>query len=285
MQSTLKQIVRTMRVSKSLMVGCILLSCIVALSLLSPYISPRDPFEQSVRLRLSPPNSEQWMGTDRLGRDILSRVLHGGLISLRVGGLSVAVGLLIGSLIGMLAGFYGGWLEMVLMRFVDALLAFPGILLALVVISVLGVGLNNVVIAIGIAWVPRFARVVRGNVLSLREEGYVEAAQAIGCKSFRIMVSHILPNLIGSLLVYTTLQLGNAIVTAAGLSFLGLGAQPPAPEWGLMASQGRDLIGLAWWVASFPGLAVLLAVLSFNLIGDGLRDVLDPRLGLRRRQE
>jgi len=285
MQSTLKQIVRTMRVSKSLVVGFILLSCIVALSLLSPYISPRDPFEQSVRLRLSPPNSEQWMGTDRLGRDILSRVLHGGLISLRVGGLSVAIGLLIGALIGMLAGFYGGWLEMVLMRFVDALLAFPGILLALVVISVLGVGLNNVVIAIGIAWVPRFARLVRGNVLSLREEGYVEAAQAIGCKSFRIMVSHILPNLIGSLLVYTTLQLGNAIVTAAGLSFLGLGAQPPAPEWGLMASQGRDLIGLAWWVSTFPGFAVLLTVLSFNLIGDGFRDVLDPRLGLRRRQE
>jgi len=285
MQSTLKHILRTMRLSKSLTVGFILLSCIVALSLLSPYISPRNPFEQSVRLRLNPPNSEQWMGTDRLGRDILSRVLHGGLISLRVGAVSVAVGLLIGSLIGMLAGFYGGWLETVLMRFVDALLAFPGILLALVVISVLGVGLNNVVIAIGIAWVPRFARMVRGSTLSLREEGYVEAARAIGCNSFRIIVCHILPNLIGLLLVYTTLQLGNAIITAAGLSFLGLGAQPPAPEWGLMASQGRDLIGLAWWVSTFPGFAVLLTVLSFNLIGDGLRDVLDPRLSLRRRQE
>jgi len=263
---------------KGATVGFIILVLLITVSIFSPYIAPHSPYQQSVRLRLNPPTVQHWMGTDRLGRDILSRVLYGGLISLRVGATSVGIGLFFGVTMGVVAGFYGGYVETVLMRFVDALLAFPGILLALVVIAVLGVGLENVVIAIGVAWIPRFARLTRGNVLAIREEVYVEAARALGCKNLRIMTRHILPNLIGPVGVFATLQLGNAIITAAGLSFLGLGAQPPIPEWGLMCAQGRDLIGLAWWVSTFPGIAVLIAVLSFNLIGDGLRDVLDPRL-------
>jgi peptide/nickel transport system permease protein len=278
MALVLKQMFSSLLRYKGAKTGIIGLVLLIMISILSPYIAPYSPYEQSVRLRLKPPSMQHWMGTDRLGRDILSRVLYGGLISLRVGAVSVGIGLLFGVTLGILAAFYGGWVETVLMRLVDALLAFPGILLALVVIAVLGVGLENVIIAVGVAWVPRFARLARGNALVIRADVYIEAARALGCKNFRIMTRHMLPNLIGPVGVFTTLQLGNAIITAAGLSFLGLGAQPPIPEWGLMCSQGRDLIGLAWWVSTFPGLAVLVAVLSFNLIGDGLRDAVDPRL-------
>jgi len=278
MISILAQAFRSLTSQKGARLGCLFLGVLLLGGIFASHISPYDPLTQSIRERLVPPSSEHWMGTDRLGRDILSRILHGCLISLRIGAVSVGIGLLAGGAIGLVAGFYGGWVETVLMRLIDALLAFPGILLALVVISVLGVGLENVVIAVGVAWIPRFARLARGNVLSIREEVYVEAARAVGCHDLRIIMRYILPNLIGPMGVYSTLQLGNAIITAAGLSFLGLGAQPPMPEWGLMTAQGRDLIGLAWWVSTFPGMAVLIAVLSFNLIGDGLRDAFDPRL-------
>jgi len=217
------------------------------------------------------------MGGDQLGRDVLTRVLYGGQISLRVGLISVLIGSIAGILLGLLGGYLGGWADSLVMRFIDVLLAFPGILLALVVIAALGTGLNNVVIAVGVALIPAFARLTRGSVLSIREEVYVEASQAIGATSLRIMFRHVLPNAIGPIIVFITLQLGRAILFAAGLSFLGLGAQPPTPEWGLMCSQGRKYLGLAWWVSTFPGLTLTFLVISLNLIGDALRDALDPQ--------
>jgi len=249
----------------------------VAIAVLAPYIAPCDPFRQDPLLRLQPPSYGHWMGGDQLGRDVFSRVLYGGRISMRVGVISVLIGGVAGVALGLLAGFFGGWSDTLIMRFIDTLLAFPGILLALVVIAALGIGLEKVVVAVGISLIPGFARITRGSVLSIREELYIEAVRSVGAGNFRIMLKHVLPNAIGPVIVFATLQLGTAILTAAGLSFLGLGAQPPTPEWGLMCSQGRKFLGLAWWISTFPGLALTVLVISLNLIGDGLRDALDPR--------
>jgi len=259
-------------------IGLIVILMISGCAIFAPYIAPNGPYEQEPSLRLKPPSNKYLMGGDQLGRDILSRVLFGGRISLRVGFISVFIGATSGIVLGLVAGYLGGWVDSLIMRFIDIMLAFPGILLALMVIAAIGPGLENVTIAVGIAMVPAFARLTRGSVLSIREELYTEAARALGCTSYRIMLKHILPNAIGPIFVYATLQLGVAILTAAGLSFLGLGAQPPTPEWGLMCSQGRQYLGLAWWVSTFPGLALTFLVIAFNLVGDGLRDALDPKL-------
>lgn len=258
-------------------VGLSVLVIIIVCTVFAPFIAPFDPYAQSALLRFQPPSREHLMGGDQLGRDVLTRVLYGGQISLRVGLISVLIGSIAGILLGLLGGYLGGWADSLVMRFIDVLLAFPGILLALVVIAALGTGLNNVVIAVGVALIPAFARLTRGSVLSIREEVYVEASQAIGATSLRIMFQHVLPNAIGPIIVFITLQLGRAILFAAGLSFLGLGAQPPTPEWGLMCSQGRKYLGLAWWVSTFPGLTLTFLVISLNLIGDALRDALDPQ--------
>lgn len=249
---------------------------ILVATVFAPYIAPFSQTDQDVRLRLRPPSATHWMGGDQLGRDILSRVLYGGRISMRVGFTSVLIGGLIGISLGLAGGYLGGWVDSIAMRLIDILLAFPGILLALVIIAAIGVGLDKVVIAVGVALIPGFARLTRGSVLSIREEIYVEAARGMGASSLRIIVRHVLPNAIGPIIVFATLQLGTAILFAAGLSFLGLGAQPPAAEWGLMCSQGRQFLGLAWWVATFPGLCLTILVISLNLVGDGLRDALDP---------
>ena len=262
---------------RSAVVGLSVLLIIVVCTIFASLIAPFDPYEQSFSLRFQPPSREHLMGGDQLGRDVLTRVLYGGRISLRVGLISVAIGSITGTIVGLLGGYLGGWTDILLMRFIDTLLAFPGILLALVVIAAIGPGLDNVVIAVGVALIPPFARLTRGSVLSIREEVYVEASQAIGARKLRIMLRHVLPNAIGPIIVFTSLQLGTAILFAAGLSFLGLGAQPPTPEWGLMCSQGRKYLGLAWWPSTFPGLTLTLLVISLNLIGDALRDALDPR--------
>lgn len=232
---------------------------------------------QNVTNRFAPPSAEHWFGTDNLGRDIYSRVIYGTQVTLSVAFRSVFFGAIVGVSLGIIAGYYGKWLDTIIMRIMDVLLAFPGILLALAIVSTLGASLDNVVIAIAIFSVPTFARIVRGSTLVVRNLEYVEAIRALGARDIKIIVQHVLPNVLSPIIVQATLYIATAILIASGLSFLGLGAQPPSPEWGLMLSAGRDFIWNAVHVTLFPGLAIVLAVLAFNLLGDGLRDALDPR--------
>lgn len=268
---------RKFRQNRGALFGALVLLSWIILAVGAPWIAPNDPLEISLVGRV-PPSLEHPFGTDRLGRDIFSRVLYGARISLLIGVISVAIGLLSGSVLGLIAGYYGGWLESVIMRFVDALLAFPGILLALVVIAALGPSLVNVMIAVGISSIPEYARLARGSVLTVKERPFVEAARAFGAFNGRIMFKHILPSIRAPLIVLSTLQVGTAILVGSGLSFLGMGAQPPTPEWGLMTAAGRDFLDRAWWISTFPGLAILSTVMAINLMGDGLREALDPQV-------
>ena len=259
------------------MAGGIALIGFLVLAALAPVLAPYDPLEQALYNRLSPPSLSHPFGTDDFGRDILSRVIYGSRISLRIGVVAVVIALVIGAAIGLVAGYWGGVLDQVLMRAMDLLLAFPSILLAIGIVAVLGPGLENAMLAIGIVAVPQYARLVRASALSVREMDYVQAARALGAGDMRILFVAVLPNCLTPLIVQATLGLATAILDAAGLSFLGLGAQPPTPEWGAMLSQGRELIMRAPWVLTFPGLAIFGMVLAFNLFGDGLRDALDPK--------
>jgi peptide/nickel transport system permease protein len=240
-------------------------------------VAPYDPLAQDLTRRLQPPSGEHWLGTDDFGRDVLSRVLHGSRVSLRLGIVAVLVALVVGGPIGLLAGYYGGAFDLFGMRVMDLMLAFPSILLSIVVVAILGPSLTNAMIAVGVMAVPQYARIVRGSVLSVRGLEYVQASRALGAADPRILARAILPNVTGPIIVTASLGLATAILDAAGLSFLGLGAQPPIPEWGSMLSQGRELVLVAPWVLTAPGVAVFLAVLGFNLVGDALRDLLDPR--------
>jgi len=269
---------RQLRRNRGAMVGGGFLLFLVLVAVFAPLIAPYDPVEMAPKDRLQPPSMAHLMGTDNFGRDALSRIIFGTRISLTVGFISVGIGAAMGMVLGLAAGYFGGYLDTVIMRFVDAVLAFPGILLSLSIVAVLGATLQNVMIAVGISSVPRFTRVVRGSVLSAREKLYVLSARSIGCRSMSIMYRHILPNVFGPVVILATLGIGSAILLSAGLSYLGLGAQPPTPEWGLMLNTGRPYIAVAWWVMTFPGLAIMLTVLAVNMIGDGMRDALDPRL-------
>jgi glutathione transport system permease protein len=260
------------------MSGAAVLLFLIAVALAAPAIAPYEPAEQDYQHVLEGFSLAHPFGTDNFGRDIFSRVLYGARISLSVGLLGVGLGLLAGMAVGLPAGHWGGWIDDVLMRLLDLLLAFPQLLLAIMVITVLGVGDTNVIVAIGIFSLPVFARVVRGQILSLKQLDFVLAARAIGAGDGRILVWHLLPNALASILVLASLRLGTAILTVATLSFLGLGIRPPAPEWGTMLSDGRQFLQVAPHVAIFPGLAIVLSVLAVNLLGDGLRDALDPRL-------
>jgi len=255
--------------------GIILLGWIVA-ALLAPRFAPYDPLGLIAPSR-QPPSMAHLMGTDLLGRDILSRLIFGARLSLAIGLISVAIGATGGSLIGLVAGYYGGRLDATLMRVVDAMLAFPGLLLALVVIASLGPGLTNIMLAVGVSSVPLYARLVRGSCLTIREVEYVQAARALGGLDRRIIVRHILPNVLGPLVVLSTLQVGSAILVGSALSYLGMGAQPPTPEWGLMTSDGQAYLAYAWWISTFPGFAIFSVAMAVNLLGDGLRAALDPR--------
>lgn len=269
---------REFRRNRGALLGVLIFAVLVGLAVFAPYVSRYDPIEPDYSVRFAPPSAQHWFGTDRNGRDILSRVIHGGRISLRVGLISVTIAAVFGTLLGLISGFYGRWVDQLLMRLMDFVLAMPGILLAITIVFALGPSLNNVMIAVGIAAMPQYARVVRASVLSAKQLPYVEAARAVGVRDLPVMARHILPNVFTPVLVLATLGLGSAILSVAALSFLGLGAAPPTPEWGLLISDGRGVLRRAWWVATFPGLAIMVTVLAVNLIGDGLRDALDPRL-------
>ncbi len=266
--------------SRNVMAGAIVLGLVILSVALAAQISPYEPTQQFRRHRLQAPNAEFLLGTDNLGRDILTRILYGGRVSLQVGIVSVAIGATVGTLLGLIAGYIGGWSDVLIMRFIDMMLAFPGILLALVIIAVLGRNLQNVMIAVGLSSIPVYTRVVRGSALSVKQLDFIIAAQALGASSGRIMARHILPNVLAPTIVVATNGVAGAIISGAALSFLGLGQQPPDPEWGLMLNEGRDYIRVAAWVTTYPGLAIMITVLSINLLGDGLRDILDPRLKL-----
>ncbi len=269
-----------MNARASLIAGLLVLVAWTMMAALAPGVAPYDPFETVSDARQAP-SSEFWFGTDRLGRDVLSRVIFGARISLVLGFISVSIGAAVGTTLGIVSGYYRARVDTLIMRAMDAMLAFPGMLMALVIIAALGPSITNVMIAVGVSTIPRYARLIRSTVLSLREQAYIDAARLLGLRDLKIMFRHVLPNTMAPLLVLSTLQFGNAIAVGAGLSFLGLGAQPPTAEWGLMAAVGREVLGRAWWISTFPGLAIFTAVMACNLLGDSLRESLDPRLSSR----
>ncbi|MGH7416676.1 MAG: ABC transporter permease [Candidatus Rokuibacteriota bacterium] len=274
-----RAMLRRMARHRGLVIGGVLLLILAAAAVLAPLVAPHDPLAIDPAGIMVRPGARHLLGTDTLGRDLFSRVVYGGRISLLLGLISVAVSLIFGVLLGVLAGYFGGKVDEVILRFVDVLLAFPGLLLALLAVFALGIGLRNAMIAVGISGIPLFARVTRGEVLSAKQNLYIEAARAIGAPEPVLIWRHLLPNIITPNIVLATLRVGTSIIFGASLSFLGLGAQAPAPEWGLMLSQGRGFLAVAWWMSFAPGLAIFLVVMASNLFGDGLRDVLDPRLG------
>jgi len=262
----------------SLLAGGALLLVVAGSAVLATWIAPYNPVAQDLTRQLLPPSLAHLFGTDEFGRDIFSRVLYGARIALVVGILADGTAALLGVLLGLVAGFFGRWVDVAVMRSVDVLLAFPYLLLAMIVITVLGPGLLSATLAIGIVHTPQFARLVRGTVLSLREQDFVEAARALGASTPRMLGRHIVPNILSPIVVMASLTIGFTITETAGLSFLGLGASPPTPEWGSMLATGRSFMLTAPWIATFPGFAVFVTVVGFNLLGDGLRDLLDPRL-------
>lgn len=271
---------RRLRRTPSALAAAAFLGGMAAVSLIVPRAVRIDPYQQSLSDSLLAPGTDGHLfGTDHLGRDVLLRLIDGARISLSMGFVAVVIAIVVGGGIGLIAGFCGGWPDTVLMRLIDVQLTFPGILFALVIVTVLGSGLTQAMVAIGIAAVPRYARVVRGSVLAARHELYVESARSTGASNLRIVFVHIVPQVLGPVITLATLGLATAILAAAALSFLGLGPQPPTAEWGLMLADGRKYLNVAWWLGVFPGLAIMLTVLAINLFGDALRDALDPRSG------
>ena len=263
--------------NKAALVGLAIIILGIIIAIAAPLIAPHNPNETDLYNRLATPSSDYPLGTDELGRCILSRIFYGARISLLIGVIVICIGVGVGTPLGVASAYYGGRFDFLVQRVVDAMFAFPGILLALLLIAILGVGLINVMIAIGIASVPVYVRLVRSSALSVKEEQYVQAARAIGASNFRIIFRNVLPNCLSPIIVQSTIYMAAAILTAAGLGFLGLGVAPPTPEWGAMLQGGRVYIRDAPHLTIFPGLAIFIVVLSFNLLGDGLRDALDPR--------
>ncbi|CAJ1316275.1 ABC transporter permease [Paenibacillus sp. PK4536] len=270
--------IRSFMRNKTAVVGFAIVVFFIILALLAPLISPYDYKAQVLSERLQAPSATHWFGTDDLGRDILTRTLYGARISLWVGFVSVIGSIIIGTFLGILAGFYGRWVDMIISRVFDILLAFPAILLAIAIVAILGPSLQNALYAIAIVNIPTYGRLVRSRVLSLRQEEFITAARATGVRDARILFRHILPNSLTPIIVQGTLGVATAIIEAAGLGFLGMGAQPPEPEWGKMLSDSRQFIQTAPWTVIFPGVSILLTSLGFNLMGDGLRDTFDPRM-------
>ncbi len=273
-----KDALKQLRKNRFAIAGLFILVFFILAGIFAPLITPYGYEEQVLTDRLQSPSSQHWLGTDDLGRDIFTRVSYGARLSLQVGFFAVIGALVFGTLLGIVAGYFGRWIDMVISRIFDILLAFPSILLAIAIVAILGASLQNALIAIAIVNIPIFGRLVRSTVISLREEEFIMAARAQGMNNGRIILHHILPNSLSPIIVQSTLGFGTAILDAAGLGFLGLGAQPPLPEWGKMLADSREFIQLAPWTLIVPGLCIMLVVLGFNLIGDGLRDVLDPKM-------
>ena len=265
--------------NKTAVIGAILLFFgVIPVAIFAPFISPHDPYSQKADLALKKPNPMNLFGTDMYGRDILSRIIFGTRVSLMVGLGSVLVGVFLGTILGLVAGYFGGRVDDILVRIIDIFMSFPTLLLGLMFITVMGAGIKNLIISIGLALTPRIARIARGSTISIREYEFVLACRAIGMSHFRIMFNHILPNIFGDIVVMGTLWCATAIILEANFSFIGLGVQPPIPSWGQMIRSGVDYLGNAPWLWIFPGFSILIAVLSFNMIGDGLRDIADPKL-------
>ena len=269
---------RRFRTETTAMIGLVIIVLFVLLVLLSPWISPYDPLHQDIPSSLAAPGAAHWFGADKLGRDIFSRILYGARISLFSGLAVISMAGLFGSLVGLLAGYARGWWDEGLMRVTDIFFAFPSLILAMAIAGALGPSLQNALIAVAVVTWPVYARLVRGQVLTLREREFVQAARAVGSPDSVIIFRHLLPNTLSPLLVQASFDMGGVILAVAGLSFIGFGAQPPLPEWGVMISEGRNYITTHWWLTFFPAISMLFAVAGFNLVGDGLRDVLDPRL-------
>ncbi len=268
---------RTLFRSPTGVIGLVIVITLVIVALLAAWIAPFDPLQMGAGRRLSPPSPAHWFGTDEFGRDLFSRVVHGTRLTLQIGFIAVGISLTVGLLLGLVGGYAGGWTERLLMRGVDVLFSFTEIVIALACLAILGTGLTNAMIAVGIAAIPFYARVTHSVVLVEKGKPYFEAGPAVAAGHLRMIFRHLLPNVIPPLIVVATLGVSTAVLAAAGLSFLGLGAQPPAPEWGFMLASGRELISRAPWIMFFPGCAIAITVLGFNLLGDGIREALDPR--------
>ena len=279
-RSQWREVWRMLKKNKMALLGLIILVILFLLAIFADVIADYDTvvIKQNLANRLKGPSAEHWLGTDEFGRDIFARLIHGARVSLKVGIVAVGISIVCGGTFGALAGYYGGKLDNIIMRIMDIFLAVPSILLAIAIVSALGPSIINLMVAISVSNIPRYARIVRASVLSIRDQEFVEAARAIGANNARIIFRHIIPNSLAPVIVQGTLGVASAILSTAGLSFIGLGIQPPAPEWGSMLSGGRQYLRYAWWVTTFPGVAIMITILSLNLLGDGLRDALDPRL-------
>lgn len=262
---------------KKMLISLLIILFVIIIGIIGPWIAPHDPNEPYFDALLQPPSSEHWLGTDNLGRDTLSRLIYGTRVTLQVATIAVSITLVVGTVIGLIAGYIGGIVDNILMRIMDVLLAMPSIILAMAIVAILGPSLRNAMIAVGISSIPSFARLTRSATLSVKSLTYVEASHAIGTSHSRIIFKQILPNIMSTILVYASLNVGIAILDTAALSFIGLGAQPPTAEWGTMLSNGKDYITQAWWLVTFPGIAITIVVFAFNIFGDGLRDIYDPK--------
>jgi peptide/nickel transport system permease protein len=273
-----KATLRRLKKNKAALVGAGVIAVIVLVAIFAPFISPRHYAKQVLPDRFLPPSIEYPLGTDGLGRCLFSRMVYGSRIALMIGVMVVGIQAAIGVTLGLISGYYGGRIDSIIMRLVDIMLAFPAIVLALAIAAALGPGLFNVMVALGVIGWSGYARLVRGQVLSVKENDYIEAVRATGASNARIIFRHVLPNVLAPVIVVATLGMAGALLAASALSFLGLGAQPPMPCWGAILADGRDFLRRAWWIATFPGVAIMVTVLGFNFMGDGLRDALDPRL-------
>jgi peptide/nickel transport system permease protein len=274
----MKRAVRHFVLNPLSLLGVLFIVLLVFTGVLAPVLAPYDPVEISPDRRLAPPSLANWLGTDEVGRDILSRVIHGARISLQIGVTIILFAAAIGLIIGLVSGYFGGVLDQILMRFTDMFMSFPTLILAIAMTAALGPSLFNAVLAMIIVWWPIYARLIRGEVLAVKEKEYIRAIRALGAGPFKIIFFHVLPNTIDVVVIRASIDFGNAVMFCAALSFIGLGAQPPQPEWGAMVTTGRDYLRDAWWLVTFPGLAIFLTVMGFNLFGDSLRDFLDPKL-------
>lgn len=269
---------RRFRQNPMCIIGICLVILLIFIAIFGPLIAPNDPILVNTKERFQSPSSTYWFGTDEFGRDIFSRILYGGRIAVQIGIVSVTVAFLGGIVLGLISGYYGGLVDTIMSRLLEIWLSFPDILFVIAVVAILGPSLNTVILALGFQSIPAYARIVRGSVLGARKEVYVEAAQSVGVSNRQIMMRHILPNVVAPLIILSSMRFGGALLTGAGLSFIGLGAQPPTPEWGAILSTGRMYMYQAPWITVFPGMAIAVFVLGVNMLGDGLRDVLDPRL-------